>query len=233
MLLVVILSVVVVVFLLVIVVLAAYICRHRRHYAASPGRRNGGAQLTSQSGLSSSSANSNVMYMQKFPLGGATSRDGGHALANFHQLKVNTLKVGVGPAAVRRPIWAASSSSAASATDSLDPIESPARVSSDIGGGGGGGTGSGSERSYVIRNNNNNNNNTIQKLDAVSGGQGGVLGSSTTNVKPLLPIIGEENPESVLSSSTTWYHPYPAPSPGSAAYTRHPGKLFFFMERFG
>jgi hypothetical protein len=198
MLLIVILSVVVVVFLLVIVALAAYICRHRRQYAASNGVT---PTTTTRSGLSSSSANSNVMYMQKFPLGGSavvgSANSRGNGLANFHQLKVNTLNAPLGP--LRRPLWAVSSSSAASA--SADSLDSPARVSSEVGGG------SGSEPSYVSRS-------FISKSEAGGGGNhlgNGVVGN---NLKTL-PIIGEENHESVLSSSTT-YQPYPAPSPGSA-----------------
>ncbi len=54
----------------------------------------------------------------------------------------------------------------------------------------------------------------ISKSEAGVGGNhlgNGVVGN---NLKTL-PIIGEENHEAVLSSSTT-YQPYPAPSPGSA-----------------
>jgi len=156
------------------------------------------------------------MYMQKFPLGGsavgsASSRSNG--LANFHQLKVNTLNAPLGP--LRRPLWAVSSSSAASA--SADSLDSPARVSSEVGGGGG----SGSEPSYVSRS-------FISKSEAGGGGNHLGNGMAGNNLKPL-PIIGEENHESVMSSSTT-YQPYPAPSPGSADgrgqpyYSASPGR---------
>jgi hypothetical protein len=167
-----------VVFLIVIISLAAYICRHRRRYAATTAR--GANQSISRSGLSASTANSNVIYMQKFPLGGAAV---GHK-ASFHQLKVHTSPL---PASLmaRGPLHrfhlAAVSSSSATSGDSAVHTNSPARTSSEMGGGG-----SGSERSsYATRGGGNS------RLEAVN----------YNNVMPL-PIIGEENPDSVLSSTT-------------------------------
>jgi hypothetical protein len=130
-------------------------------------------------------------------------------------MKVTTLHpdVGsVGQRTPRRPPWtAASSSSAVSSPDSLDLTESPVRGSSETDGGGGGG--SGSEHSFVVRGN--------SKLEAVNYSSGGGSTIVSHNIK-LLPIIGEENPESVLSSST--YQQYPAPSPGSVANLGPPGR---------
>ena len=214
---VVILSIVVVVFLLVILGLTAYICRHRRRYAAGAAavRNVGGNPSMSRSGLSSSSANSNVMYMQKFPLGAsAVGSHNSSGLAHFHQLKVKTSPLPVRRGSARRPPWAASSSSAASG-ESGASTDSPARGggSSEVGGGGG----SGSEQSYASRSNN--------KLEAVNH-------SNSNHLQPL-PMIGEVNPESVLLSSTAYQQFTSAPSQGSTPASRgQSGEVFLHKTTF-